>query len=339
MKDELIITLSSLGGSRDIVVTWKAKLWVGIACTGVFCTMAVMGTTLLLTRASLAEAKAQLSALQEGSLAQRRRADELQQALDGKASDKKVSSEQPLDDSPPDEKNPDTLLLEYKPPDSKPVNPKDERPQGKRQTVKPVRPASAAVGVVAPGTVMASQNERKLLLGLIPNGTPFRNAARISSYFGLRRHPILGRIRGHKGIDFSASIGTPVYATAGGVISQAASNSRGGYGRQVLVQHGLGFSTRYAHLSQVSIKLGAHVAKGTLLGLTGNSGRSTGPHLHYEVLYRGKALDPINFARWSTTNFESIFSQEKEVPWASLIKQSHQWSQLASLPFLPKVAR
>ncbi|MDI2145879.1 M23 family metallopeptidase [Pseudomonas sp. ITA] len=324
MKNELVITLSSLGGSRDIVVTWKAKLWVGVTCTGLLCGMMVMGTAIALTRASLAEVRAQLSALQEDHLVQARHAEQLQQALDEKNDDEKALA-QKADD----------------PPSKKPLTEKVERVQKKNQDTgsgKRAVPIEDTL-VVPRNSVVPKLSERKLLLGIIPNGTPFKNAARVSSYFGLRRHPILGRIHRHQGIDFVAQPGTPVYATAGGVVSKAAANSTGGYGRQVLVQHGLGFSSRYAHLSQVSIKLGEHVAKGTLLGLSGNSGRSTGPHLHYEVLYRGKALNPINFAYWSNTNFESIFAKEKEIPWVSLIKQSHQWSQVASLPFWPKAAR
>lgn len=326
MKDELVITLSSLGGSRDIVVTWKAKLWVGAACTGLLCVMAAMGTTIVLTRNSLAAVQAQLSVLQQGNLTQKQHAEALQQALSEKASEEKNSEDKASEDKAPSKPSPDGKV---------------ERSPKKGQAVDPgERSAPAADVLVVPrNSVVPKSNEGRLLLGVIPNGTPFKNAARISSYFGLRRHPILGRIRGHKGIDFVAHIGTPVYATAGGVVSKATANSSGGYGRQVLIQHGLGFSSRYAHLSLVSIKAGAHVAKGALLGLTGNSGRSTGPHLHYEVLYRGKALDPINFARWSSTNFESIFTKEKEIPWASLIKQSHQWSQMASLPFSPKAVR
>ncbi|TMU73952.1 M23 family metallopeptidase [Pseudomonas fluorescens] len=326
MKDELVITLSSLGGSRDIVVTWKAKLGVGVAGAALLGTMAVMGVTVVLTRASLAQAQAQLSALQEGHLLQKQRADELQQTLQEKVSAAKAPTQPP--------------------PEEKPLSPpvteeKIERALPKNQSIRSTeRPARVADILLVPrNSVLPKLSERTLLLGMIPNGTPFKKAAKISSYFGLRTHPILRRIRSHKGIDFVASIGTPVYATAGGVVSRVNTTSRGGYGRQVLVQHGLGFSSRYAHLSQVSIKSGEHVAQGTLLGLTGNSGRSTGPHLHYEVLYRGKTLDPINFARWSNQNFESIFTKEKEIPWASLIKQSHQWSQMASLPFSPKAVR
>jgi murein DD-endopeptidase MepM/ murein hydrolase activator NlpD len=336
MKDELVITLSSLGGSRDIVVTWKAKFWVGAACTGLLCVMAAMGTTIVLTRHSLAAVQAQLSVLEQGNLTQKQHAEALQQALSEKASEQKDSEDTASEDKAPSKPSPDEK------PSSKPsTDGKVERSLKKGQAADPgERSAPAANVLVVPrNSLVPKSNEGRLLLGVIPNGTPFKNAARISSYFGLRRHPILGRIRGHKGIDFVAHIGTPVYATAGGVVSKVTANSAGGYGRQVLIQHGLGFSSRYAHLSQVSIKSGAHVAKGTLLGLTGNSGRSTGPHLHYEVLYRGKALDPLNFARWSSTNFESIFTKEKEIPWASLIKQSHQWSQMASLPFSPKAVR
>ncbi len=111
--------------------------------------------------------------------------------------------------------------------------------------------------------------------------------------FGSRRHPITGRIATHQGIDLGGRIGDPVYATGNG---QVAFNNEGerGYGKQILIDHGFGYKTRYAHLSKIFVVPGEYVRRGEVIGEVGNTGRSTGPHLHYEVIYRGVHIDPFN---------------------------------------------
>lgn len=111
--------------------------------------------------------------------------------------------------------------------------------------------------------------------------------------FGRRLHPILKRYIGHDGIDLGSTIGTPVYATGTGLVADQKPQS--GYGIQIVVDHGFGYRTRYAHLSKSFVKPGQLVKRGELIGEVGNTGRSTGPHLHYEVIYRGKPVDPINY--------------------------------------------
>lgn len=98
-------------------------------------------------------------------------------------------------------------------------------------------------------------------------------------------HPISGRISGHQGIDLGGRTGNPVYATGDGTV---AFNNEGvrGYGLQVLIDHGFGYKTRYAHLSKILVSPGQKVKRGELIGEVGSTGRSTGPHLHYEVIYR-----------------------------------------------------
>ena len=118
-------------------------------------------------------------------------------------------------------------------------------------------------------------------------------AGGISSNFGYRVDPFLRKPAMHSGVDFSASFGTPVEATADGVVVHA--GFKGGYGRMVEIRHDQGFTTRYAHLSAISVKEGEQVAAGTIIGHVGSSGRSTGPHLHYETRRGGKALDPVIF--------------------------------------------
>lgn len=121
---------------------------------------------------------------------------------------------------------------------------------------------------------------------------------RVNSPFGASRmHPILGRILPHAGVDLAAEAGQPVRATADGVVAWA--GSRGGYGLLVEVRHPNGFSTRYAHLSAISpaIHPGKPVRQGEVIGYVGMTGLATGPHLHYEVLSRGQAVDPLRLMR------------------------------------------
>ncbi len=117
----------------------------------------------------------------------------------------------------------------------------------------------------------------------------------VSSTFGVRKDPLLGTPAMHSGMDFRAPTGFPARATAAGTVIQAGWN--GGYGRMVEIDHGHGFTTRFAHLSAISVREGEHVERDTVIGKVGSSGRSTGPHLHYEVRRDGKALDPLRFLK------------------------------------------
>jgi murein DD-endopeptidase MepM/ murein hydrolase activator NlpD len=117
----------------------------------------------------------------------------------------------------------------------------------------------------------------------------------VSSGFGVRRDPLIGMPAMHSGLDFRAPSGVPARATAPGTVVKAGWN--GGYGRMVEIDHGNGFSTRYAHLSKVRVKVGQAMATGDIVGDVGSSGRSTGPHLHYEIRKDGDALDPVRFLK------------------------------------------
>ena len=116
-------------------------------------------------------------------------------------------------------------------------------------------------------------------------------AARITSGFGRRVHPILRFSRMHNGIDFGASWGTPIHAAADGQVTKA--GWAGGYGRQVRITHGEGMATSYSHMSRMVVEPGTFVRQGQLIGYVGSSGLSTGPHLHYEVLRGGTPVDPM----------------------------------------------
>lgn len=118
---------------------------------------------------------------------------------------------------------------------------------------------------------------------------------RLSSSFGMRNHPIYKIRRPHNGIDITTPRGTPVYATGGGTIIFAGGNPRTGFGRLVIIDHGFGLKTYYAHLTNTKVKVGQKVKRGDTIAYSGNTGVSTAPHLHYEVHFRGKPQDPVMY--------------------------------------------
>jgi murein DD-endopeptidase MepM/ murein hydrolase activator NlpD len=132
-------------------------------------------------------------------------------------------------------------------------------------------------------------------LSLVPYRKPVIGEIELSSGFGVRTDPFLGRPAMHTGLDFRASTGDPVRVTANGVVSSAGWS--GGYGRMVEVDHGNGLATRYGHLSEILVKVGQPVKIGDVIGAVGSTGRSTGPHLHYETRIDGEAVDPQKFLR------------------------------------------
>lgn len=126
----------------------------------------------------------------------------------------------------------------------------------------------------------------------VPSRMPVEGA-RLTSDFGMREHPVLGGRRAHKGVDLAEPAGTPVYATADGTVAMAQWFS--GYGNYIQLEHGAGLETRYGHLSGYAVSSGQKVKKGQLIGYVGSTGRSTGPHLHYEVRVAGEAVNPIPY--------------------------------------------
>ncbi|MDN3646757.1 M23 family metallopeptidase [Pontixanthobacter aestiaquae] len=126
----------------------------------------------------------------------------------------------------------------------------------------------------------------------IPSRMPLDHA-RLTSGYGMRTHPVLRQRRAHKGIDLAAPTGTPIYATADGIVSKAERFSS--YGLYVSMEHGAGVQTRFAHMSRIAVADGQNVKKGDIIGYVGSTGRSTGPHLHYEVRIAGKAVNPIPY--------------------------------------------
>ncbi|AJC91037.1 zinc metallopeptidase, M23 family [Campylobacter subantarcticus LMG 24374] len=167
--------------------------------------------------------------------------------------------------------------------------------------------------------IKLTNDQAYLFLTQIPNGHVIEDNG-ITGNFGWRHHPILNKKEFHPGIDLRAALKTPIYAPANGVVEYAA-YSNNGYGYSVILIHNFGFKTVYAHMTrQDVVKAGQFVKKGDLLGYTGNTGLSTGPHLHYEVRFINKLLDPKIFIDLNRKNYEQIFEKERRVPWQSLIK-------------------
>jgi murein DD-endopeptidase MepM/ murein hydrolase activator NlpD len=137
------------------------------------------------------------------------------------------------------------------------------------------------------------------LLRIAAERTPFvlpvRSSYRMTSGYGYRRHPTTGQSRMHDGMDMAASLGTPIYATADGVVTFA--GWAGGYGRVIKIRHALGFETRYAHLAKFRVKKGQRVSRGDRIADMGSSGRSTGSHVHYEVRIGGKSVNPMKYVK------------------------------------------
>lgn len=143
--------------------------------------------------------------------------------------------------------------------------------------------------------VKLAENKGKLLEA-IPAIQPVANKdlKRLASGFGMRLDPFTKAPKMHNGMDFTADIGTPIYATGDGKIIRADSKSSG-FGRHIRIDHGYGYITIYAHLNEYNVRVGQNVTRGEVIGYVGNSGRSRGPHLHYEVHQDGRKLNPVNY--------------------------------------------
>jgi murein DD-endopeptidase MepM/ murein hydrolase activator NlpD len=141
----------------------------------------------------------------------------------------------------------------------------------------------------------AEINQYSHTLVSVPVRKPVTGEVDMSSPFGMRLDPFLGRPAIHTGIDLRGEIGEPVHATGAGRVTIAGRD--GGYGNMVEISHGNGLATRYGHLSQIDVKVGQTVRVGEIIGKIGSTGRSTGPHLHYETRVNGEAVDPQKFLR------------------------------------------
>jgi murein DD-endopeptidase MepM/ murein hydrolase activator NlpD len=166
--------------------------------------------------------------------------------------------------------------------------------------------------------VKLAENKEKLFAA-IPAIQPISNKQlmALASGFGMRIHPIYKVRKMHSGIDFAASIGTPIYATADGKVVTAEVKFTG-YGKQIEIDHGFGYKTRYAHMHGFAVRQGQQVKRGDLIGYVGNTGTSTAPHLHYEVMINGTQVDPVHYFY----NDLSPAEYEKVIELASIENQS-----------------
>lgn len=189
------------------------------------------------------------------------------------------------------------------------IDPADETEKslGRGGPFLPLNEAPAEAG--PRGTLHATMrrwNETIAALAKLPLGTPVQNL-RVSSGFGRRRDPINRRLAVHAGIDYAGAYNAPVVATGGGVVTYA--NRNGRYGKLVQIDHGHGYVTRYAHLAEILVKVGQEVERGDPVGRVGSTGRSTGPHLHYEVRVGNQPRDPLKFIEVG----KNVFKRNTEV--------------------------
>lgn len=165
-------------------------------------------------------------------------------------------------------------------------------------------------------TVLASEKEK--LLAAIPAIQPVANEdlSRMASGYGWRNDPFTKVRKFHHGMDFTAPRGTPIYATGDGKVMKA-DNRASGYGNHIVIDHGFGYETLYAHLHKYNIRVGQQVKRGDVIGFVGSTGRSQAPHLHYEVIKDGERINPINFY------YGNLTAEEFEI----LLRKSQQENQ------------
>jgi hypothetical protein len=159
-------------------------------------------------------------------------------------------------------------------------------------------------------------HDKENMLASIPTIMPVaKEKIRITSLFGWRKNPFNRRITSfHSGVDFAGKPGTPIYATGDGVVTKGTGRMQG-YGIVVVVNHGYGYQTLYAHLSKAKVKPGEKVKRGQVIGTLGRTGSATGPHLHYEVIKNGQKVNPMNFITSTLTKeeYNQILEQAKEL--------------------------
>jgi murein DD-endopeptidase MepM/ murein hydrolase activator NlpD len=165
-------------------------------------------------------------------------------------------------------------------------------------------------------TILGHSKQKDLLMRAMPIIMPIdKRRSSIRSGFGWRIDPFTRAYRFHQGIDLVGRIGTPIYATADGLVINPYSNSSmSGYGKVVVIDHGFGYRTLYAHLSKIAVKPGERVERGQIIGYLGSTGRSKGPHLHYEIHYRGKPVNPINYLYFdlSVDEYQEIIKEAEK---------------------------
>ncbi|MDR1950746.1 MAG: M23 family metallopeptidase [Bacteroidales bacterium] len=165
--------------------------------------------------------------------------------------------------------------------------------------------------------VFKMAKSKKEMLAAMPAILPVnKKSAQVHSGFGLRMHPVWRVYQPHTGVDFKGPVGTPIYATGDGVVTQSGhSKGYGGYGIVIELNHGFGFQTLYGHLSRSAVRIGQKVKRGDLIGYMGNTGTSTGSHLHYEVILHGRKVNPVNyfFGDLTPEEYEKVLEKASEI--------------------------
>ncbi len=195
---------------------------------------------------------------------------------------------------------------------------------------EPQRPLAQRVD-----TASQTAFEKRLMLESIPSGFPVESEI-VTSNFGMRRHPIEERMAMHGGIDLRAPTGTPIYATADGVVEWASFHHNSGLGNMVKLVHNYGFSTVFGHMDEIegNVQVGRYVKRGELLGYSGNTGASAAPHLHYEVRHLNRRLNPKPFVHWSMEDYDRVFTEEDRVEWESLAEVIRRTASAPERPSL-----
>lgn len=165
--------------------------------------------------------------------------------------------------------------------------------------------------------IKLAENKEKLLSS-IPAIMPIsiKDLKGTPSGFGYRTHPIYKIVKMHTGMDFNAAVGTPIYATGDGIVERA-DGEASGYGNHVIINHGFGYETLYAHMSEIKVQVGQEVKRGEVIGKVGSTGTSSGPHCHYEVIRNGNKINPVSY----------YFLDLSPVEYQNIIKQSSQSNQ------------
>ncbi len=169
-------------------------------------------------------------------------------------------------------------------------------------------------------SIKLSTKQKVYTLRHLPNGSPLKIDEQLiyTSRYGKRIHPITGKEQFHKGVDLRAKTGTPVTLTADGIVEYSGFHRKSGLGKLVIVNHNFGFKTMYGHLDKIKVKTGQCLSKGDIIALSGNTGQSNAPHLHYEVRYLNIPRNPENYIKWTLKNYDNIFKFERKVKWQSL---------------------
>ena len=156
---------------------------------------------------------------------------------------------------------------------------------------------------------------KEALIAAIPTIQPIKNKdlTRVASGYGYRIDPFTKKRRFHYGMDFTTKRGTPIYASGNGIVKRA-DNRSSGYGKHIRVDHGFGYVSLYAHLSKYNVRRGQKVRRGDIIGYVGNTGRSAGPHLHYEIIKDNQKINPLNFyyGNLSPKEYEALLTQSKQ---------------------------